>query len=189
MMKSSIYKISIFLLATSCSCSDDDTADQASTMKEEESDQSAQLVKLIPDPVFEAFLIEMNVDDELDGSIITANLATIEKMVVNDLDITDLTGIQNCPNLLNLWLQNCNVSALDVSNNTQLQFIYFNNTNVSSSDVSSMPSPEELSDNNNNNNTEITVAVNTVLNRLDVLDNPLTCIEVNDDQLAATPLD
>lgn len=207
-MKSSIYTISIFVLTTLCGCSDDDTVDQASSM-EQESDQPAQLVTLIPDPVFEAFLIGMNVDDELDGSVITSNLATVEEIVVNNLDITDLTGIEDCPNLFNLWLQNCNVSALDVSNNTQLQFIYFDNNNVSSIDVSSLPSLEKLSARSNNlstidvsnnqqlellelsdnNITAMTVAVNTVLNRLDVLDNPLTCIEVNGDQLADPPLD
>lgn len=206
-MKPFIYYFTFFMLVSLSSCSDDDNADQDPII-EGENEQPEPLVTLIPDPVFETFLIGMNVDDELDGSVLTANLATVEEIVVNNLDITDLTGIEDCPNLFNLWLQNCNVSSLDVRSNTQLQFIYFDNNNVSSIDVSGLPLLEKLSARSNNlstidvsNNpelellelsdneiTEITVAVNPVLNRLDVINNPLSCVEVNSDQLASTPL-
>lgn len=203
------YLLATLLILTSSCSSDDDAISTSGTTTEDGPEEVAPLVTLIPDATFEAFLISINVDDVLDGTVVTENLATVTQIVVNNLAISDLTGIEDCPNLFNLWLQNCNVSQLDVSNNLQLQFIYFDNNNISSINVSMLPLLEKLSARDNmltsvnvSNNPElellevsdnaitgITVATNTVLNRLDVANNPLTCIEVNENQLSATTLD
>lgn len=201
--------ISLSLLMLSCSDDEESSSNEMEQMEEMEETPMEAPRTLIPDSAFEAYLISSGFDDVLDGSVITINLIPLEEIVVNNLDISDLSGIEDCPNLFNLWLQNCNVSQLDVSNNPLLQFLYFDNNSITSIDVSNLPSLEKLSGRGNgltsinisnnlelqllemsdNDIDEITVAANPVLNRLDVLNNPLTCIEVNNDQLMATTLD
>ncbi|RMB62875.1 hypothetical protein EAX61_04675 [Dokdonia sinensis] len=200
-MRSSIFLITI-LLACFYSCStDEDSQNMESTeqeMQEVVVDRTA-----IPDPVFEAYLVSINADDVVDGSVITEQLLLVDQIVVDDLGIEDLTGIENCPNLYNLWLQNNNVSSLNVSQNTKLQFLYADGNNLTSIDVSNLAVLEKLSLRNNNLSTinitnnpviellevsdneinAISVVDNPSLFRLDVTNNPLSCIEASEEQI------
>lgn len=202
-----IFATALYTFLLLISCSDDDSETREVDNTQESSIEAFQT--LIPDPVFEAYLIDNGFDDTLDGSVLTSNLLNVQQIVVDDLDISDLMGIEDCPNLFNLWLQNCNLSELDISRNTQLQFLYFDNNNISSIEVSNLPSLEKLSGRGNglnainivnnsalellemsdNNITTISVADNSSLFRLDLFNNPLTCIQVNNQQLAATNLE
>lgn len=199
----------ILILTSIVSCATDDDNSSNVQMTDSPDENPSPLITLIPDPVFEAYLISLDIDDVIDGMVLTDNLVTVEEIVVNNLDITDLTGIEDCPNLFNLWLQNCNVTQLNVISNVALQFIYFDNNNITSIDVSALPLLEKLSGRDNslasinvsnnlelellelsdNNIPSIDVSQNTVLNRLDVVNNPLDCIQVNENQLASTTLD
>ncbi len=207
-IKNSIV-LSLVSLAICCNTDDDYSVSTSPEMAMDTMSDITQELTTIPDAGFENYLISIGVDTTLDGSVITSNLATVEEIVINNLDISDLTGIEDCPNLFNLWLQNCNVSQLDVSNNLELQFIYFDNNNVQTIDVSMLPLLEKLSGRNNglnsidvsnnpelelleisdNDLTNLDVSTNTVLNRLDVVNNPLDCITVNNDQLSSTTQD
>jgi Leucine-rich repeat (LRR) protein len=133
----------------------------------------------------------------------------VDQIVVDDLGISDLTGIQDCPNLYNLWLQNNSVSTLDVSKNPKLQFIYADGNNLNDINMSGLPLLEKLSLRSNaftqldvsantllqllelsgNVISEISLVTNEVLFRLDITENPLTCIEVNEDQLSNQDLE
>lgn len=192
----------VLLVCISISCSNDDESSDDQMEEMEEIPPEVPRTQ-IPDAVFEAYLISRDFDDVLDGSVITSNLLSLDNIIVDDLAISDLKGIEDCPNLFNLWLQDCNVSSLDVSRNSKLQFIYFDNNDVSTIDVSNLPLLEKLSGRNNglntidvssngelelleisgNNITNLDVSANTVLFRLDVAENPLVCIQVNEDQL------
>lgn len=189
-----------------------DSSDDTSEMEdmEEVMDQDNEVVRTaIPDPIFEAYLIGLNADDEIDGFVDTQNLLLVDQIVVDDLGISDLTGIQDCPNLYNLWLQNNSVSTLDVSKNPKLQFIYADGNNLNDINMSGLPLLEKLSLRSNaftqldlsantllqllelsgNVISEISLVTNEVLFRLDITENPLTCIEVNEDQLSNQDLE
>lgn len=198
------YFIYVFVLLvglSGCQTGDDDQAmgDVDGDMDlENEAARTA-----ITDPAFEAYLIVLGVDDIIDGAVDTQNLLSVDQIVVDDLGISDLTGIQDCPNLYNLWLQNNAVSSLDVSKNGKLQFVYADNNDLTDIDVSGLPLLEKLSLRSNailaldvsrnpvlelleistNRISEISLASNEVLFRLDITENPLDCIQVNENQL------
>ncbi len=202
-MKASIFYIILFSSITIIGCSNDD--DTSTTTPEPEVVIDPVVEKTsIPDPVFEAYLISRNLDDTIDGEVVTSNLLNVTEIIVDDLEISDLTGIQDCPNLYNLWLQNCNVASIDVSQNPLLQFFYADNNTLSSLDVSDLPLLEKLSLRNNtmqtidvtansdlqlleingNNLQSINVSQNPQLLRFDIRDNPLTCVQASEDQIA-----
>ena len=75
----------------------------------------------IPDDNFEQELINLGYDNVLDDSVITANISGISQLFVNNLNIVDLTGIED---FISLETLNCNFNPellnLDLSNNTEL---------------------------------------------------------------------
>ena len=199
-----VYLLLFFVVLFSLSACD--SSDDTSEMEdmEEVMGQGSEVARTaIPDPIFEAYLIGLDVDDEIDGFVNTQNLLLVDQIVVDDLGINDLSGIQDCPNLYNLWLQNNSVSVLDVSKNSKLKFLYADGNNLNDINVSNLPLLEKLSLRSNalnqldvsantllqlleissNTISEISLVTNEVLFRLDITENPLTCIEVNEDQL------
>lgn len=195
------FATAMLVLAVSCE-TNDDTNQNATPQAMTEVPKTA-----IPDAVFEEFLVNNNLDDVVDGEVTTSNLVLVTNLILDDLNITDLTGIEDFPNLDNLWLQNTNLTQLDVSQNTLLKFLYFDNNNVSTLDVSDLPLLEKLSFINNNISvvdissnpnlqildmegnaiSELNVAANQELFTLRTQGNPLVCITVNEDQVNAIP--
>ncbi len=191
------------------SCSSDDDTTPTTNIAEEEDMVADNVAKTtIPDPVFEQFLVNNNLDDVVDGEVVTENLLIVTNLILDDLNITDLTGIEDFPNLDNLWLQNTNLTSLDISQNTLLKFLYFDNNNVTTIDVSNLSVLEKLSFINNDIQ-EINVGSNLNLQILDIKGNPisaldvstnvelftlettdtnLNCIQVNEDQLGDIPV-
>ncbi|MDN6280424.1 MAG: hypothetical protein L0J45_05415 [Psychroflexus sp.] len=49
----------------------------------------------IPDPNFEQALIDLGLDNSLNGLVITANIEDVTSLDVNSMNITDLTGIED----------------------------------------------------------------------------------------------
>ena len=161
----------------------------------------------IPDENFEQALIDLGFDDVLDGSIRTASAENILDLVLNEKGIADLTGIQDFTNLENLWVQDNELTAIDVTQNRNLKFLFFDQNQISELDVTDLAVLEkigaidnsltELTVNNNpvlnlldltNNNLEaIDVSANNDLFQFNIVGNPLTCIKVNSNQLADIP--
>ena len=206
-----IYYLLLLLIFSqfyfSCT-SDDETPATAEIMDSDEMEDVDSVVKTtIPDPVFEQFLVNNNLDDVVDGEVVTENLLIVTNLILDDLNITDLSGIEDFPNLDNLWLQNTNLAFLDVSQNTLLKFLYFDNNNVTTIDVSNLTILEKLSFINNdiqeinigsnpnlqildikgNPISELDVSTNEELFTLETTDTNLNCIQVNEDQLGDIP--
>jgi len=162
---------------------------------------------LIPDTAFEMALIDLNLDDELDGSVPTENIEDVMDLVLNEKGISDLTGIEGFTNLYNLWLNDNQLTTIDLSQNNRVKFIFLENNNISGIDVRSIPNLEKLELKGNsvseidvtnnqqlqflildgNNITSLDVSNNPELFTLEVLNNPLNCIKVSQSQLDNTP--
>lgn len=184
------------------SCSDDDS----DTPQADPINQEIQRT-LIPDTAFETALIELNLDNELDGSVPTENIEDVMDLVLNEKGISDLTGIEGFTNLYNLWLNDNQLTEIDLSQNNRVKFIFLENNNISGIDVRNMPNLEKLELKGNsvseidvtnnqqlqflildgNTITSLDVSNNPELFTLEVLDNPLNCIKVSQSQLDNTP--
>lgn len=164
----------------------------------------------LPDIEFERYLIESGFDDVEDGSVITDNIRNVTNLDMEGRGITNLTGIADFQNLLGLYVGNNSLTSLNVSRNTQLKFLYVANNSISSIDVTNLSALEkfeadnneltqlDISDNSalqllslkNNQLSDIDISnVATViqLNVFAIEENPLSCIQVNSDQLNDIP--
>ena len=74
----------------------------------------------IPDVNFEKALIEMGFDDIIDKRVATANIRNISAISLHDLNISDLTGIQDFTSLTYLSCGGNLFTTLDISKNTAL---------------------------------------------------------------------
>jgi hypothetical protein len=97
-MKLSYFFITSFILFALSSCNSDD--DPNNTTPQETMVSVPKTA--IPDAVFEGFLVDNNLDDVVDGKVTTANLEFVTNLILDDLNITNLTGIEDFPNLDNL---------------------------------------------------------------------------------------
>jgi Leucine-rich repeat (LRR) protein len=100
----------------------------------------------IPDAVFEQALIDLGYDDELNGFIAIENIENVTELELNDMGLTDVTGISEFTSLKYLSLNNNYLTFIDISENFDLRVI-------------------------------------------NLVGNPLTCIEVNSTQLRDIPND
>ena len=83
----------------------------------------------------------------------------------------------------------CNISAIDLSNNTELKLLSVNNNILTQIDVSNNLKLEQLHLGNNKLNS-LDVSSNNLLLSLNTQNNSdLTCINVNSDQLLNIPTD
>ncbi len=111
----------------------------------------------IPDSKFENALIEKGIDDVADGKVLKHDIMDITELVVENLKIRDLTGIEefdkleelsfsrnyistiNLSNNIYLRTLNCSMNpvlaSIDVSDNPQLWFINCSVTSISELDV------------------------------------------------------
>lgn len=83
----------------------------------------------IPDPNFEQALIDLNYDNVIDGSVLTANIATVTFLNVFNKNISDLTGIEDFIALEDLMCSNNQFTSLDLSSNVNLHSISAYNCN------------------------------------------------------------
>ena len=111
---------------------------------------SAQLTQ-IPDNNFEQALIDLELDNELDGVILTANIVSVTHLDIPDMSIQDLTGIEDFESLFYLNCSNNSITTIDVSNNANLVFLFCPDNDLESLIMpESSPVFRELLVNNNN---------------------------------------
>ena len=195
-------KISLlFYLSLTCAltnCSND------SNDSNEERDEVIipQVRTQIPDVAFERVLIELNIDDVEDGSVVTEDIKGVTSLVMNDKGISGLTGLQEFSLLDNLWVNGNELTSLDVSRNPLLKFVFAENNQLTSLNVSNLTVLEKLEVSNNEltalnlednsllqllglkNNSLEAIDISSVnnsiqLNTFSIENNPLTCIKVN----------
>lgn len=93
----------------------------------------------IPDQNFEQALIDLGLDDTIDGQVLTANIVNVTVLDIFDLNIQDLTGIQDFISLTELWAEFNQLTTLDVSQNTELVFLNIDENPISTIDISNNP--------------------------------------------------
>jgi len=115
----------------------------------------------IPDANFELALLNYGYDFVIDGFVETSAIDTVTELMINNDDISDLTGIESFIALQSLFCYDNNLSTLNLVNNTQLFEVTCSNNNLTSIDIR----------NGNNSGLWYFMSIN----------NPsLTCIDVDD---------
>jgi Leucine-rich repeat (LRR) protein len=186
-------------------------AEQVGEEIEGNSDDTVNIVDkvAIPDANFERALVNLNFDDVVDGEVEKNRIDLVTELIINDNDISDLSGISAFSALENLNVRDNQLTSLDVSNNSSLLFVWAEGNQLGTVNVNGLSSLEKLGL-ERNNISQISVSTNTALqlltlaeNRLEsidvssntaltdftVSDNPLSCILVNQTQLSAIPTD
>ncbi len=115
----------------------------------------------IPDNNFEQELINLGYDDVLDDYVLTANIVDVFRLQLEDLDIYDLTGIEEFVSLTWLDLSRNFLPSLDVSQNINLELL----------DCSQIDTLVELNI-QNGNNTNLRLGASSCPN--------LVCVQVDD---------
>ena len=91
----------------------------------------------VPDDNFEQALIDLGYDSgTLDDYVPTANINTITSLDVHGKNIADLTGIEDFTALTNLSCRNNQLTALNISNNTNLRILSCQYNQITSIDIS-----------------------------------------------------
>ncbi len=205
MKRELILLLSLVLLWTACSTDGDSNEEQNNN-----NNMPVVAMTAIPDTNFEQALVDLDIDDELDGFVRTSNIENLENLDIENKGITDLTGIEDFTALVGLWVSQNQITQLDLRQNTNLKFAFASDNVLTSLQVDGLAALEKievlnnsisslnLADNlllqelelANNSLTAIDIsALPTViqLNVFTIEGNPLECIQVNEDQLANIP--
>lgn len=132
----------------------------------------------IPDPNFEAALVALNLDDEVDGSVLTSRIDFIENLDVENEGIEDLTGIQDFAALLNLNVRGNALKTVDISGNRNLLFLWAENNQLTQLVIGNNPNIEKIGA-SGNQLTALKVSEYTTLQLLDLANNEITGIDVS----------
>ena len=94
----------------------------------------------IPDENFELALISLGLDaGEADGQVLTANLAEVDDLNVNDAGISDLTGLAGFVALERLHCAGNELNALDLTVLPLLYYLHCNDNSLTTLDLSMNP--------------------------------------------------
>jgi len=135
---------------------------------------------LIPDSNFEQALLDRNIDSDgiLNGEIPTSDISTLTSLIIDNLGITNLSGIEDFTDITVLSVDDNQLTSIDVSNNTNLETLSIDNNQLTSLDISNNTSLTRLTV-NNNQLTNLDVSNNTNLETLSVDENQLTNIDLS----------
>ena len=133
---------------------------------------------LITDANFEQALIDLELDDAIDGQVATRNINDLETLVVSMRSITDLTGIEGFTSLQFLDVHENDLTTVNLSANASLSTLYIYDNQLSSIDVSANTNLVDLRV-HMNKLTSTDVSLNTGLNVLVTGENPLTALNVS----------
>lgn len=142
----------------------------------------------IPDPSFEALLIEQNIDSdgEINQQMLKRDTEEITNLNLSNLShgkINDLTGIEGFLNLKKLTVTQHEIEQIDISANTLLDTLYLGGNYISTIDVSNNTSLILL-DIQANELTSITGLSNlTYLKNLDLSWNSLEELNIQNETL------
>lgn len=105
---------------------------------------------MVPDANFEQKLINLGLDNVLDGQVLTTSIDTLQTLSLGVIGVQDLTGIEDFIALKYLYCQVNSLSALDVSQNINLIELNCGANNLSNIDVTSNNMLESLQCYSNN---------------------------------------
>lgn len=137
----------------------------------------------IPDDNFEQALINLGFDTApLNDVVPTVNINSLTSLDISfdntGLLISDLTGIEDFTALNQLFIQNNQLTTIDVSLNTDLQILWCFNNQLSSLDITQNPNLISLRC-ENNQLTNLDTSNNSDLNILICEQNQITSIDVS----------
>ena len=207
-MKNVVLGLLVLLFAFSCS---EDAENQEDMISTDSGDNDVAVSEriLIPDAAFEQALIDLNFDNELDGAVDKSRVDFVTDLIIDNKEISDLTGIAGFDALVNLNVRNNQLTEVDVSDNSNLLFVWAEDNRLESIDVDGLSSLEKLGldrnvlvqlNVNSNSSLQLLTASDNRINAIDVSNNgaltdftiennPLNCILVSQAQLDAIPLD
>lgn len=134
---------------------------------------------LIPDPNFEQKLINLGIESgNTDGKILTSKINTLTHLNVSNSSITDLTGIQDFALLTDLYCNQNQLTALNISKNTFLKTLDCNNNKIEALDVSNNIALDSLSCYTNRLSV-LDVKTNKALKKLDCGSNQISSLDVS----------
>lgn len=150
----------------------------------------------IPDANFEGALVALNLDDKVDGSVLTSNIEFVQNLNVESEGIADLTGIADFSALKDLNVRGNALQRLDISGNTSLLFVWAEDNQLTQLVIGNNPNIEKLGL-SGNQLTALNVADYTTLQLLDLANNEMTAIDVstlplptfNEFKIEGNPLD
>jgi Leucine-rich repeat (LRR) protein len=129
-----------------------------------------------PDDNFRTWLLSQGYG--ADGVLTNAEMASVTKIDVSNINIKDLTGIEFFIALKQLRCNSCQLTKLDVSNNTALEELKCNSCQLTKLDVSNNTALEELGC-SFNKLTSLDLSKNVALARLFCDNNYLTALDVS----------
>lgn len=130
-----------------------------------------------PDEKFRTALKARRYDDDQDGYLSEEELATTTLMQVNELGISDLTGVEHFTALKYLHCYNNNLTSINVSALTNLELLYCMGNQLTSLDVSQNTKLVDLGC-NSNKLTSLVLDNNPQLVNLSCQENQLTALDV-----------
>lgn len=138
----------------------------------------AQQYTTIPDSKFETILIGIGIDTgSVDGKVATDRISSVISLDINNLEITDLTGLQDFTSLKQLSCYSNKLTSIDLSKNLALTGITCRDNPITSLDVSNNTLLEYISC-SNNKLTSLDVSKNLALNYLYCGDNTLSSLDL-----------
>ena len=87
-----------------------------------------------PDTVFRQYITD-NIDKNHSGYLTDSEISKVEELYINDLNISDLTGIKYFTSLFALNCNANNLTSLDVSGMPELGYLYCNGNNLTSLNI------------------------------------------------------
>ncbi len=156
-----------------CSCSND-----SEDSDPENGTPTPEARTSIPDANFEAALVALNLDDEVDGSVKTSNIEFVQNLNVESEGIADLTGIADFKALKDLNVRGNALGTLNISGNTNLLFVWAENNQLTQLVIGNNPNIEKIGA-SGNRLTTLNVTEYTTLQLLDLANNEVTAIDVS----------
>ncbi|UII75822.1 hypothetical protein LV716_16395 [Flagellimonas sp. HMM57] len=136
----------------------------------------------IPDANFEKALIELNIDDVEDGKVRRSKVVKEEILVIDNKEITDLTGIEAFTGLKVLAASNNKLKTVDLSKNLKLEELLLDKNQIETIDLTANVALKGLSMNENLFKV-VDVTKNTALETLRLWDNQLETIDLTKNRL------
>ena len=141
----------------------------------------------VPDDSFEQYLIWLEIDDVLDDSVLTANIVDVQSLHLSYSSIHDLTGLEGFLSLDTLSiseLQNSDISYLDMSLVPWLKYLdcYNQNGQIDSINLSQNTDLQFL-DASGNTITDLDLSNNTMLEYLTCNFNQISDIDLSNNLL------
>lgn len=139
--------------------------------------QSSAQTTVIPDPNFEQALVDLGLDNIVDGSVVTANISNVDTLDVSNSNISSLIGIENFSSITHLWCHQNQLTNLDITQNSQLAELRCSFNQLVNLDVS-QNSELTILKCGYNQITSLDISQNSLLELVWCVNNQLTSLDV-----------